>query len=209
MSTGFFSVVFVSHKYICLFSYKPTITSIQARQRHVLTYCYNFPAICLVVLHTYEKNIFSPCSWFYVTSVLHSTFLKFWMWKIWLLKHRVVNTRVLDSSSSEYVSPQLHSCFLKQPQNRIQVLNKEAGFPPSWILETPDNQQLFKLNQSKWGCFSSEPWSSLESCFGYLCKKTLPQGSISAQASLLHRGKMKINYMGLQLSSYIRLVNVK
>lgn len=99
--------------------------------------------------------------------------------------------------------------FFKQPQNHIQVLNKESGFPLSWILETPDNQQLFRLNQSKWVCFSSEPWSCLESCLGYLCKKMLPQGSISAWASLFHRGKMKINYMGLKLSSHIRLVNLK
>lgn len=92
----------------------------------------------------------------------------------------------------------LHSCFLKQPQNHVWVLNVEAVFPLSRILEAPDNQQLFRLNCSKWGCFPLGAWTCLECRFGYLCKKALAWGFISAQASLFHKGKNEEKLEGVK-----------
>lgn len=87
----FFFFLFVSHRGLCLGSYKPCRMCIQVRQHH------DFPVIYLVVLHTYEEKIVSPCRWFCVKNVVGQHFLKFWLWKVWFLKHGVANTRVLGN----------------------------------------------------------------------------------------------------------------
>lgn len=114
VSKGFFPVVCVSHKYICLCSYKPRITRIQARLCHVLSSSCNSPVIYLVVLHAYEEKIFSPCRWFCVECITFNIFkvldVKDLAPEAQSCKHWSV--RQLVPLVSEYISPWLHSCFL-------------------------------------------------------------------------------------------------